>query len=336
MQEARTQEGSDAQAMRETAAELRAYRTRPCLLYISRQVAHADVLALWEALGEARPESLDMIISSPGGDIEAAYLAARELRRRVQALTVYVPFRTKSAATLIALAADELVIGPLGELGPLDAQYKEKQAQDFPLSTSRLLLDTALRELEERAGTCYDTAIHRILAQTKMRPFEACTKAAEFVGTLYGPLLAKLDPVRLAESARGLSLGRAYASRLLRRYRPALTEDDRRLLLDRLVATYPAHSFIVDREEATELGLPVRTPDRKEEELLDRLGLQLIEFGMEEDVIAMAGLSATTIAAAQQVLDRIPERQHPADSPRVRRNREKGPATRRTHGKAAA
>jgi hypothetical protein len=200
-----------AEAIRETAKELQQYRKRPCLLYISRQVAHSDVLALWEALDDEQPTELDVIVSSPGGDIEAAYLVARELRRRVPALTVFIPFRTKSAATLLALAADELVIGSLGELGPLDAQYEEKQAHDFPLSTSRLLLDTALRDLEERAVACYDTAITRILAQSKMRPFEACSKASEFVGTLYGPLLAKLDPVRLAESARGLALGRAFS-----------------------------------------------------------------------------------------------------------------------------
>ena len=146
-----------------------------------------------------------------------------------------------------------------------------------------------------------------------------------------------MDPARLAESARGLALGRAYASRLLRRYRPAFTDEDRRVLLERLVTTYPAHSFIVDREEATELGLPVRTPDKQEEALLDRLGLQLIEFGLEEDLIALVRPSAKTIAAAQTVLDGIPERQQPAGSARSRPKRKTGSPTgkRGSHGTAA-
>jgi hypothetical protein len=106
------------QAIHEAAAELCAHRGRPCLLFVSRQVAHSDLFDLWEALGSREPEALDVIVASPGGDIEAAYLVARELRRRAKQLTIYVPFRTKSAAALIALAADELVLGTLGELGP--------------------------------------------------------------------------------------------------------------------------------------------------------------------------------------------------------------------------
>lgn len=290
-------------AIRDAAADLRAHRNRPCLLCVSRHVVHADALAVQDALDDLATDALDVIVSSPGGDVESAYLVAREVRRRVQQLTVFVPFRTKSAATLLALAADELVMGSLGELGPLDAQSDEKQAADFPLSTSRLLPDTALREVEHHAVACYDAAAQRIINQSGMRPFEAGSKAAEFMGTLYGPVMARLDPARLAESARGLALGHAYASRLLRRHRPAVPEADRQRLLDRLVRGYPAHSFIIDREEAHEMGLPVRSPDPTEARLLDQLALALIEFGTEEDLIAMAGASRRTIAAAQKVLD---------------------------------
>ena len=309
-------------AIREAAAELRAHRKRPCLLYISRQVAYSDLFEIWEALGTQAPEALDVIVSSPGGDIEAAYLVARELRRRAQQLTIYVPFRTKSASALIALAADELVLGTLGELGPLDAQYDEKQAADFPINTSRLLLDTALRELEDHAVSCYDQAITRILKQSGMRPFEACSKAAEFVGTLYSPILAKLDPARLAESARGLNLGRAYASRLLRRYRPGVSDDDWQRLLDRLVRDYPAHSFIIDREEAEEIGLPVRSPDPKEEDLLDVLAVRLMEFGTDQDLIAMAGPGGTAVPAGESALNARENRpKKTGGKPRVVRRR---------------
>ena len=51
-------------AIREAAAELRAHRKRPCLLYISRQVAYSDLFEIWEALGTQAPEALDVIVSS--------------------------------------------------------------------------------------------------------------------------------------------------------------------------------------------------------------------------------------------------------------------------------
>ena len=317
-------EPSAAQRIRDAATAMRSHRSRPCLLYVSRQVAHSDVLAMREACETLETDVLDVVISSPGGDLEAAYLVARDLRRRAKHLCVYVPFRAKSAASLICLAADELVLGSLGELGPLDQQYDEKMAADFPLNTSRLLLQTALTELQDQAVSCYDAAMQRILRQSGMRPFEACSKAAEFTGNLYGPLLARLDPARLAESARGLALGRAYASRLLRRYRPALPEADRDRQLDRLVRGYPAHSFVVDREEAAELGLPVRPPDPMEEALLERLAYALIEFDTEQDLIALAGPPPKAVAAAPKVNRRLPRKVKSAPFSSRRRQRKVG------------
>ena len=72
------------------------------------------------------------------------------------------PFRAKSAASLICLAADELILGRLGEIGPLDQQYDEKMTADFPLSTSRLLQDTALTELQERVLGCQTRPLHLV------------------------------------------------------------------------------------------------------------------------------------------------------------------------------
>jgi hypothetical protein len=292
--------------IRELAAQLHSYRQHPCLLFVSRHLLHSDVLAVRDALGEQAGDHLDLLVASPGGDIEAAYLVARELRRRFAQLTVFVPFRAKSAATLLCLAADELVLGSLGELGPLDQQGGEKQKADSPLNTSRLVPFKALQQLQHGAAEMYDELVGRIARKSGMRLFEAGSKAAEFTQGLYGPIFAQLDPVHLAESARGLEIGGEYAERLLRRYRPACWADHGPKLLDRLVHSYPTHGFVIDREEAEELGLPIRAPARPEAALLDRLALALIAFGTEQDLITLAGPPPATVAAVQQVLDRLP------------------------------
>lgn len=139
-----------------------------------------------------------------------------------------------------------------------------------------------------------------------MRLFEAGSKAAELTQGLYGPIFAQLDPVHLAESARGLEIGGEYAERLLRRYRPAFWAEQGPKLLDRLVHAYPTHGFIIDREEAGELGLPITAPAGPEAALLDRLALALIAFGTEQDLITQAGLPRATVAAVHEVLDRHP------------------------------
>lgn len=182
------------QQIRELAAQLRAHGEHPCLLFVSHSITHSDVLAVRTALEGEAGEHLDVIVSSPGGDIEAAYLVARELRRRFAHLTILVPFRAKSAATLLCLAADELVLGGLGELGPMDQQHDAKHKADSPLSTSRLVLFKALQQLQHGAAEMYDELVGRISSKSGMRLFDACTKAAELTHGLYGPLFGQSIP----------------------------------------------------------------------------------------------------------------------------------------------
>ena len=308
-----------AQEIRELAARLKTHRQHPCLLFVSRSIQHADVLAVRTALGDEAGDHLDLIVSSPGGDIEAAYLVVRELRRRFQKLVVFIPFRAKSAATLVCLAADALILGSLGELGPLDMQYDQKQQADSPVSTSRLLVYAACNELQYGATKMYDDLVGRLSNQSGMRLFDACSKAAELTSALFGPLYGHIDPARLGESAEGLEIGAQYAERLLKRYRAAFWAAQGSKILDRLIYGYPTHGFIIDQEEVQELGLPMTLPDDQEAALLDRLALALIEFGTEQDLIALAGHSRETIAAAQKVLDGLPE---PAErTPPVSSNR---------------
>ena len=308
------------QQIRDLAGNLWSHRQRACLLFVSRSIQHSDVLAVRSAIADEAGEHLDVIVSSPGGDVEAAYLVARELRRRFEHLTVFVPLRAKSAATLLCLAGDELVLGSLGELGPLDQQYNEKQKADGPLSTSRLLPFKALQQLQHGAAEMYDELVGRISGKSGMRLFDACSKAAEFTQGLYGPLFAQLDPAHLAECARGLEIGGEYAERLLKRYRPALWAEQGPKLLERLVHAYPTHGFVIDQEEAQDLGLPTRIPDAQEATFLDQLALALIEYGTDSDLIALAGLPAATVAATQRVLDNIGTEQGAASPGKPRRH----------------
>jgi hypothetical protein len=88
----------------------------------------------------------------------------------------------------------------------------------------------------------------------------------------------------------------AYADRVLRRYRPALYAEQGEALLRRLVHEYPAHGFVLDREELQDLGLPTRPPDATEAPLLDQLALALLEFGTQADLIELAAATSSSRA----------------------------------------
>jgi len=65
---------------------------------------------------------LNLIIDSPGGDGSTAEKLIELCRAYCKTFRVMIPNRAKSAGTIIALGADEIVMGHCSELGPIDAQ----------------------------------------------------------------------------------------------------------------------------------------------------------------------------------------------------------------------
>ena len=78
---------------------------------------------LWKLFPNVREQKLDLIIHSPGGSTEAAESFVEYLRERFDHIRVFVPVAAMSAATMIALSADELVMGQHSQLGPIDPQF---------------------------------------------------------------------------------------------------------------------------------------------------------------------------------------------------------------------
>jgi ClpP class serine protease len=71
---------------------------------------------------------IDLIIHTPGGLVLAAGQIAHALKRHRGKVTVFVPHYAMSGGTLIALAADEIVMDPNAVLGPVDPQLGHQPA----------------------------------------------------------------------------------------------------------------------------------------------------------------------------------------------------------------
>ena len=67
-------------------------------------------------------QPIDLIMHTPGGMVLAAMQIARAVKAHSGNVTVHVPFMAMSGGTLIALAADEIVMGNFSVLGPIDPQ----------------------------------------------------------------------------------------------------------------------------------------------------------------------------------------------------------------------
>ncbi len=85
-----------------------------------------EVLRAIQLTGTDMP--IDLILHTPGGLVLAASQIARALKRHPGKVTVFVPHYAMSGGTLIALAADEIVMTPNAVLGPLDPQLGQYPA----------------------------------------------------------------------------------------------------------------------------------------------------------------------------------------------------------------
>jgi len=75
-----------------------------------------------------RAVPLDIVLHTPGGLVLAALQIARAIRRHPGKVTVFVPHYAMSGGTLIALAANEIVMSEDAVLGPVDPQLGQYPA----------------------------------------------------------------------------------------------------------------------------------------------------------------------------------------------------------------
>lgn len=87
-------------------------------------IVHDDLSPIVDLLANFLPsDPIDLLLHSPGGLPDAAETLLRTgFRASNRAFRVIVPASAKSAATLLALGADEILMGDNSQLGPIDPQ----------------------------------------------------------------------------------------------------------------------------------------------------------------------------------------------------------------------
>lgn len=125
---------------------------------VSRHIDMEDAQTIIAAIKETPPDMpIDLVLHTPGGLVLAAMQIARAIEAHPAKVTVYVPVYAMSGGTLIALAADEIVLGEFSVLGPIDPQIAGLPAASIvrardskPLSES-FDLTLVLADVSEKA-----------------------------------------------------------------------------------------------------------------------------------------------------------------------------------------
>lgn len=130
---------------------------------------------------------IDLVLHTPGGLVLASEQIAYALRRHPAQVTVIVPHYAMSGGTLIALAADEILLDPAAVLGPVDPQLGELPAA----SIVRTVEKKPLERVDDR------TLIMADIAEKALRHMK------EVVRGLVSPQLGKEKADSLAEELAG-------------------------------------------------------------------------------------------------------------------------------------
>jgi hypothetical protein len=181
-----------------------------------------------------------LIVNSPGGRVEPAYLISKSLKSIAHKhFSVAIPRRAKSAATLLALGADQIHMGMISQLGPIDPQVR-----GLPV----LALGNALDHIA-------DTACKYSGASEMLTKYLIDQAPIQMLGYYE----------RVGESAV------QYAERLLSG-KKLPTDTDAAKVAKHLVHHYKDHSFVIDTEESLQLlGPDLSKEQTPQYELADAL-----------------------------------------------------------------
>jgi len=120
---------SDRYARQDTIARIEKLTNRQLIVYEANlwsersSLGEQDIQPFGDLLSRIPPNAdIDLLLQTPGGDIDAAEKIVYMCREIAKGFRVIVPEYAKSAGTLIALASDEVIMGIASELGPIDAQ----------------------------------------------------------------------------------------------------------------------------------------------------------------------------------------------------------------------
>ena len=108
-----------------------------------------------------------LILNTDGGKADHAYRIARALQRSYSRFTVLIAGRCKSAGTLLAVGANDLVMADPGELGPLDVQL-QKPDELWEMSSGMIATD-ALTTLGSQAFELWESMFIEVRRRSGMQ-----------------------------------------------------------------------------------------------------------------------------------------------------------------------
>lgn len=211
------------------------------ILFDNTALVKSDSDRIYRAVNKfENKKPLLLILCSTGGDSGSAYLIGKLCQEFCnEKFTIAVPRHAKSAATLLACAANEIHMGSLSELGPIDPQIERMPA---------LGLKNSIEHIAELTGK-YPSSANMFAKYLKL----------------------SIEPVQIGYYERVAESAKQYAIKLLNIHKETLGNSPE-YIANELVYEYKDHGFVIDKIEAKRIfGSNVIKDDTKEYKLSNAL-----------------------------------------------------------------
>lgn len=204
-----------------------------------------------DAIGKVKKISLFLYTS--GGDMLAPIRIVKLIRNHCDNFEILVPYKAHSAGTLICMGADNIIMGKLGELTPVDPTTDHPFNPQNP-SNPQQRLPVSVEDLNS----------YLLFAKEK-----AEVKADQMIDS-YKLLVEKLHPLSIGNAYRAYRMAKMVSERLLWLHMDKNDEKIKKIVKE-MTGDITIHAYPIDRDEAAELGLKIEKANEGVDKIMREL-----------------------------------------------------------------
>lgn len=208
-------------------------------------IENSDLVSIADQLETLKGDVLDVILETPGGSGEVTEEIVRLFRKRYSTVNFIVPGTAKSAGTIMVMAGDEILMGSLSSLGPIDAQLI-RAGKHFSAEAFLEGLEKIKQESDEK----------------------------KYLNRAYIPILQAISPGEIEAARNALKFGKTLAASWLEKYKfkhwikhansgLPVTDDERKARASEIAqelgshAKWLSHGRSIKQEDLKTMGLKI-------------------------------------------------------------------------------
>lgn len=183
-------------------------------------------------------KQIDVLLYSTGGLTMAAWGLANLIREYCDRFAVLIPFKAHSTATLLALGADEIVMGPMGQLSPVDPTITSPFNPLVPVPGQPGQMQLAPISVED------------VTSYLNLAEEEAGIKTEGGYVEIFRKLSDTVQPMALGSVYRAKQQIKLLASKLLAFHTDDTAKKDIDAIVKVMTKELYSHDYIIGRREA--------------------------------------------------------------------------------------